>query len=78
MGAGLADNADKQDAGAVYVVFSTALPFPQPESTVGLSSLQIAGLAVLGVRGRGADRLLGDPPQAAGRRPRPASAAIGS
>lgn len=47
VGAGLADNADKEDAGAVYVVFSSALPFPQPESTVGLSSLQIAGLAVL-------------------------------
>ena len=47
VGAGLADNADKKDAGAVYVIFSTALPFPQPESTVGLSTLQIAGLAVL-------------------------------
>ena len=45
--AGLADNADKMDAGAVYVVFSSALPFPQPESTVGLSALHIAGIAVL-------------------------------
>ena len=47
VGAGLADNAEKLDAGAVYVVFSSALPFPQPEPAVGLSALQIAGLAVL-------------------------------
>ena len=47
VGAGLADNGDKKDAGAVYVVFSSALPFPQPEPAVGLSALQIAGLAVL-------------------------------
>ena len=47
VGAGLADNGDKKDAGAVYVVFSSALPFPQPEPAVGISALQIAGLAVL-------------------------------
>ena len=47
IGAGLADNGEKNDAGAVYVIFGSALPFPQPEPAVGLSALQIAGLAVL-------------------------------
>ena len=47
VGAGLADSQGKRNAGAVYVVFSSALPFPQPEPSVGISAVQIAGLAVL-------------------------------
>jgi len=46
IGAGLADGFEREDSGAVYVIFASSLPFSLPERGGSLSTIQVAGLAV--------------------------------